>query len=438
MSRDWFGCALVCSILTPVGFVSADLPTKPATVAEAAKNFDLRTFPLAPKSEKPASQTLANLSYNATGTVADLTKYHQTALAKLGWKQLPGSTVSEAYASAAFEKQGYRLAFSAFPSGDAVSISLQQLGNVELKTVPAPAGAKVMASFPTIHMFLANSKPDAALAECTKMLTTKGWQPYGSAGPMHTFKQNAVQLQLLISDAPDQPGKSMINYTSSLMSVDLPAPPNIEALQYADTTTTISFETALDAEGLMKFYQTALSKEGWKPTTDHFLKVDFREELIFRNPAKDLIEIQTTKIDDKLRVAVKHQSAAVVAEIDARAKAAAEKMVAAKNAEKNAPKTQVPITLPAGVKDLQKKASNLEFKTAGGQAKAIVAGWQKSFTKDGWKEEAATLDDLAGTVVLKKGDLTLTCTYVDTGFLPGEVSVQLIGGELATVESKSK
>ncbi|MBI1346848.1 hypothetical protein GC163_11235 [bacterium] len=430
MSRGWFPCLVISSCLFLVGGVSA---APPATVAEAAKNFDLRTFPLAPKAETPPSQTLANLSYNAPGNVANLTKYHQAALAKQGWKELPGSTISEAYASATFEKQGYRLALSAFPQGDLVSLSLQQLGNVDLKTVPAPAGAKVLSSFPITQLYVSDAKPEAALAECIKVLTAKGWQPYGSAGPMHTFKQHAVLLQLLISDAPAQPGKTMINYTSSLMSADLPAPPDAQMLQYADTTTTISFETALDAAGLQKFYQSALSKEGWQATTDHFLKVDFREELILRNPAKDLIEIQLTKVDEKYQVLVKHQTAKVVAEIEARAKAAAMKAAAA---GKSAPKTQVAITLPAEAKDVQTKPTNIEFKTAGGKAKSLVVDWQKAFTKDGWKEEVATLDDMAGTVALKKGDLSLTFTYIDTGFLPAEISIQLIGGEFATTTAK--
>lgn len=429
-----FGFALLClpAVLMSAGVVLADVPAKPATVAEAAKNLDLQTFPLPPKSDPPATQTVANLSYTATGTVADLTKYHQAALAKQGWKELPGTTVSEAYASVTFEKQGYRLAFSAFPAGATVNITLQQLGNLDLKTVPAPKGAKVLSSFPTTQLYVTDAQPDAALAECTKLLIAKGWEPYGSAGPMYTFKQNAIQLQLLISDAPAQPGKTMINYTSSLMSADLPAPPDAQMLQYADTTTTISFESGLDADALQKFYQTALSKAGWQATTDHFLKVGFREELIFRNPAKDLIEVQLTKVDDKYQVLVKHQSAKEVAEIEARAKAAAEKAAAGKTA----PKMQVAIQLPADTKDVQAQPTNIELKTAGGKAKAMVVDWQKAFIKAGWKEEVATLDDMAGTVSLKKGDLSLSFTYTDTGFLPAEITIRLLGGELAVEKTK--
>ena len=49
----------------------------------------------------------------------------------------------------------------------------------------------------------------------------------------------------------------------------------------------------------------------------------------------------------------------------------------------------------------------------------------------------AALEPMAGTLSVKKGDQSMTIIYVDTGFLPAEVTVSVFGGELeATVEKK--
>ena len=63
-------------------------------------------------------------------------------------------------------------------------------------------------------------------------------------------------------------------------------------------------------------------------------------------------------------------------------------------------------------------------------AKAVVEDWRQQFVRDGWAVQVATLEDLAGTVALKKGDQSLTLVYTDTRFLPAEVTVQAIGVEL--------
>ena len=56
----------------------------------------------------------------------------------------------------------------------------------------------------------------------------------------------------------------MISYTSELMSADLPAPPDADELQYADSTKELRFETAGTKDSVVDFYKTTLAKDGWK------------------------------------------------------------------------------------------------------------------------------------------------------------------------------
>ena len=116
------------------------------------------------------------------------------------------------------------------------------------------------------------------------------------------------------------------------------------------------------------------------------------------------------------------------------ARAAAEKAKAAREAPKSIAK--LAIAVPADAKDVKVSKSAIEFKLGGGRAKAVVEGLRQQLTKDGWKEEAATLQDMAGMVSLKNGDQNVTVIYNDTRFMPAEVTIQAIGVELERAGEK--
>ena len=79
----------------------------------------------------------------------------------------------------------------------------------------------------------------------SKLLTAQGWQPYGDAGDSRYFKKNAVKLSARTFSAPGQEGKTVIDLTSELLSVDLPAPPELIRAQYSDSTRELSLDTRL-------------------------------------------------------------------------------------------------------------------------------------------------------------------------------------------------
>lgn len=69
-----------------------------------------------------------------------------------------------------------------------------------------------------------------------KCVLDQGWQPYGSAGDVMYFKQNAVLLQARVLAPPADPDKTVIDFPSEQMSADIPAPPEADRVQYADRT----------------------------------------------------------------------------------------------------------------------------------------------------------------------------------------------------------
>ena len=142
----------------------------------------------------------------------------------------------------------------------------------------------------------------------------------------------------------------------------------------------------------------------------------------------------------KLGVSVRFQSAAEIAELDRKIKEegpkirAAAEAQAAKEAAELAERNNVPkiaVTLPTDAKDVKQSKDEIKFTIGKGKAKAAVESLRTQFRDAGWKEDVASLERIAGTLLMsKEGGPSLTITYSDTGFMPSEVSVSAMRAEL--------
>ncbi len=293
----------------------------PATVAEAKKNLDLATLPLVKGTEAPNRRNMAGLSCEAPGATKAVFEFYRKVLTDKKWKEAPNAYVSEQSASATFSRDGYTVSLTVFPSKEGfANVMLMQHGNVELAKLPAPPGAKTLYGGPVSLMLITDATLEATSKAVQKLLLEKGWQPYGTAGDSAWYKQNAVRLQANVSTAPAQGGKTVISYSTELMSVDLPAPANTIGLQYSDQVSQLFFDTDAKPAEVVEFYQKTLGKTGWEATTTSLIKIDFKEIMIFRNAPKDMITMEINDVDGKTRVLVRHITAAEVAEQERRFK----------------------------------------------------------------------------------------------------------------------
>jgi hypothetical protein len=423
-------------IAGPLAAHAADSPSGvPVTVAEAAKVIDLATLPLMAGAEPPHHRNLAGLSYTAPGTVNSVFEFHRKQLLDKGWKELPGGYTSDQATSGTFARDGFSLSMSVYPGSKtgAVSVTLTNHGNVELAKLPVPSGVKPFFGGPVSTSYITETSVEQTADACRKLLLAEGWQPYGTAGDVLFFKQNAVRLSARISAAPAQGGKTVIDYSTALVSVDLPAPAETVSLQYTDVNTQLFFDSKASEQDIVGFYRPTLAKAGWEATTEKPIKIGFKDMLIFRNPQKDMLTLEMYDVDGKTRVLLKHQSAAEVAELDEQVKAEAER----RKAEKNKPLPKLMVTLPPDATDIKQTKNRIEFQLAAGKAKAAVEGWRKQFAKDGWKEEVAASGDMAGSISFNKESQSLSVIYSDTGFLPAEITIHATGVELErAVETK--
>src|SRR5436189_3058585 len=416
---------------------SADAIKTPATVDQAARVLDLSTFPLMDGAKPLESPQVANLFYLATGDVKTAFEFDRKALVGQGWKELPNSSVTDQSASAMFSRSGFVVFVTVTPNGDgSLQVRLQNQGNVKPGKLPVPPNAKPVYVGDSTAMYETEAAVPATVDACRNLFVAQGWVPYGDAGDSAVFKQNANLVTATVSSASAQGGKTMIQYSNQLISVEIPAPPNVEELRYVDEPPELTFTTT-NQDAIVDFYRKTLATAGWKSTMDHMVDVDEKPTMIFRNPGKDMLTLAASGVlRGKLLFSVRFQSATEIAERDrkrkeaapklrgaAEAKAAQEAKEAAELAERNkVPK--VAVTLPADAKDVKETKDSIKFTVGKGKAKAAVESLRTQFRDAGWKEDVASLERMAGTILLSKEDgQRVNITYSDTGFMPSEVSV---------------
>ncbi len=404
---------------------------EPATVDEAAKVLDLRTFPRILGSKLGNLHTLGMLMYDARTTPKAAFEFQQKALTKLGFKELPGGYASDETNSSHFTKDGFVVAVSTSPSyGDPAkagltSVSLVNSGNVDLAKLPVPPGVKPFHPTPQEASYTTTAKPAETAAACRKLLLAAAWEPYGQTGEdanqpgssMQYFKKNAIQLQSWISTAQVEGGKTLIRYSTELLSADLPCPTDATDPRYDDSLKTLHMdEPTAKTDAILAFYQERLPKMGWKATTEKPI-VDDRTKsqfVVYRNAQKELLSLDLDQFTDIVRVTLKHQTAAELAEEERLAKIEADKQRAAE--EKRNKKLTVAIPLPAKAKDLEHKEPNLiEFNLPTGSGQATLEAFREQFKKEGWTQKEADFEKIRGDLRFEKDQYTLDFSYFDIG-----------------------
>jgi len=441
------GCLLGCGAKksTAENTASGDAVKTPATVEQAAKILDLSMFPQMDGAKSSESRHVANASYVAPGDAKKALEFYRKTFVAQGWKELPNSTTTDESASAMFARDGFIVSLSVIPyEKTGVSVRLQNLGNVKPGQLPVPPGAKAVYVGDPTAMYDTTTAVPATTDAVRNSFIAQGWVPYGDAPDTAVFKKNAILATAYISSAPARGGKTSIQYSNQLISSDIPAPPNVDDLRYVDEPPELTFATT-NQDAVVDFYRKTLTAAGWKSTMEKMVDVDGKPTMIFRNPAKEMITLAVPYDygSGKLGVSVRFQSATELAERDrkmkemaprliaeAEAKAAKEAKEAAELAEKNKP-PKVAVTLPAGAKDVKQTNDSIKFTLGKGKAKAAIESLRAQFRDAGWKEDHATMEKMAGTLLFsKEGGGSINVTYSDTGFMPTEVSVSAFRAEL--------
>ena len=437
-SGAWVAAGLAMLSLVDVPTVQAvEAAGEPATVEAAARVLDLRTFPVPQGAKVSDRRTLAMLMFEAPGGAKAAFDLLRRQFTERGWKELPGSYQDDANASGHFSKEGFIVAASTSnvvgdPRKDGWSrVSVVNHGNIAPAKLPAPPGVKPFYPSASEASYITEAKVPETAAACRKLLLAAGWTPYGTASsdpesPMMYFKRNAIRLMAWVSSAPAQGGKTIIKYSTDLLSADLPVPPDATDPRYNDGDRSLRFDSPDEQAGaIVEFYQQQLPKQAWKPTTERPV-VDERKGtqfLIFRNPQGDMISLDLTRFTDIVRVKVQHQTAAKVAELDRLAEEEAERR--RQELARKSVKVKVAVPLPAlAAKIEQDRADLFEFTLGTGGGPVAFGAFREHFLKDGWSEEEGTRTEAnTGSMSIKKGEATIRFSYFDSGITDAEITV---------------
>ena len=306
----------ICYTVIPVCFSATSIAQQngtgqAATATEAAAVLDLAELELIDPVGQPAAQVTARQSYQAGGKLTDVAQRLQALLKQAGCQELDGATFVDSYGSALYQKSGFTFSVTLSPAAEAgqTAVALTNHGNVPLTKLPIIEGSVEQFSTPIMAAYVNPAPVAEALDSYKRLLLDSGWEAFGETAVSFFVKQNAVLVQVMVSAAPALGGKTMIQLTSEQMSADLPAPPYTDTLQYSDSTGGMLFDSQRSQAEIIEFFKESLGKQGWQATTEQPLKIGFREHLIFRNPAREYLELDFQTVDGKTRTRLKYQTA---------------------------------------------------------------------------------------------------------------------------------
>lgn len=398
------------------GAADASQKSGPATVEEAIKTLDLRTFPRLEGAKSPSMCSLGTLMYNAPTDPKTAFDTTRKALLDRGFKELPGGYSDKENLSAHFEKNGFIVAVSTSKSFDQkenagwAMVTLVNRGNVDLTALPKPPGSKPF--FPSYDeaSYTTELSPKQAANACRELLLAEGWEPYGQSGDdpnqkdssMRNFKRNAINLQAWVMTTPADGGKTLIRYSSELMSADLPAPPNAKDPRYDDYNRKLEMdEPAERTKDILAFYANVLPKMGWTPTTEKPISDARSQFVIYRNSKKDLLSLDLTQFTGVVRVKLAYRTAAEVEEESRLAKERAAKERVAY--EKRNRKLKLATPLPASATKIERPSDHqIKFTVENGAGPSTLEAFRDHYVKLGWKAEPTS------KWTKTRGDITLT------------------------------
>jgi hypothetical protein len=310
-------------------------PDGPTTTYEAAKFLDLESFPLAPGAEESVNRCLAQQTYRTTAPTDEAFKFLRAELAKRGWKELSGGYLSKESMSAPFTRAGFTVDASASELSEGQTmVSIFNRGNVPLSKLPVPDGCTKDYEFPSSVMYTAPGAVEETAKQVAELLQADGWSPYGGAGDSKYFKKNAIQASANVMAAPAKQGKTVIQWSTVLLSADLPAPADAKDIRFSQPPVQLMVDFKGNPAAADAWYREAMMKLGWTPTTDHPVSESEVESwVIYRNKPGEMAEIKFRKVDDFTRLTIEFTSAQEMVAMEKRWEEEKKKLEAAKRSE---------------------------------------------------------------------------------------------------------
>lgn len=178
----------------------------PATLKEAMAVVNIMKLPRMEKAAKAKHHKELyalpiGTTYVVPDSIDDAAKFYRELLKKEGWTELSPDVEMELLSTLKFEKSGYLLMFSASrdKKDGLTSVSLMNTGNVDLRKLPFPPGAKFHPNRSEFINTETTLSVDDAFEFYRKELTKLGWKEVKQLGQgTARYTQNGIELRLEI------------------------------------------------------------------------------------------------------------------------------------------------------------------------------------------------------------------------------------------------
>lgn len=426
-------------------------PAEPASVLEAVRLFDLRDL-----SSPDASNVLQFGPFQSMLEVplgvAEAFEYYEKQLHQRGWKlndEAGPRQVTDQYAQATYGREGYSLSLSASPSKPGESmVMLNNLGNVDARRLPVFAGAEVLYGGPVTTILISSATVPESGEQCRAALMADGWQPFRLPHTEQaanddlvqmTFRNRGIELSVMVSKAPAQGNKTAVQYSTSLMTAELPWPNEAGDVEFDHRSLFLQFETALSVERLIEFYRRHLPPLGWDNRDDLDQVREAKATLYFDDAQKNRLLVTATGTDGGAHLKVEHVSAAVLAGLDQQDEPESEPaMPADEPAEPMDDAGTVvaaDLPLPENAREVEFDAEAREIRFVSAQSiQNLLKFYRERLVGETWQETLAFRSDEAAMLELSSGALSLSFT-MHPAVLSEGVQVTVSGSGLRWAEA---
>lgn len=285
---------------------------RPASLRTAIETINLAELP-APRGAEYQERTAAAIMLQVPLKLSAAFDYYLSALTKRGWTEDTSGNqrqIAEQYAQTALVKDGFRLWLYTSPASDQpdeAQVMIRNHGNVDSRRLPAPAGAKQLYGSAGSTIYITERSVMDATQACRQDLAQSGWQEFGPPFAARaeseeqqflTFRQEGIELTVMINQAPAQDNKTAVHYNVTLLAGDLPWPADSEDVEFDDGRMYLTYRSPQSLSQLVDYYEEQLAELAWSSRGDFKQVNDTTANLYFDDANQNRLMVQIHTPDE--------------------------------------------------------------------------------------------------------------------------------------------
>ena len=409
------------------------------TVMAAAKMIDLQKLPLPDEAELMGDPEPGSLRYRAPIEVAAVVDLYRSALTDQDWQEdVEAGHIDKASTALFFKKEDFNLSLSASDMGEGKTmVSLTNHGNIDLRALPQMADAEDVYYFPSSLGYF-SATDVAGVADFTRQeLAARGWHEYTRPNTAmandperqsFTLIQNGLELSVSVGVAPAQGGKTAVQYSISLLPLDLPVPDDATGLELDKflLTLSLSYTTPADFETLFEYYSQEMTALGWVVISDLGIMTPERATLFFGNenvPPHTLV-LDLVPFEGQTLATLRNYDVDELTELTSPGASSQTE----ETPQMGSAAGEIPaIPIPAEAADVAYDADLGEITyTTLSDAETVTEFYRQSLPADGWQadEDSVMANDVFVDITFERGEESINISSKDVS-VPTRVTVNL-------------